>query len=158
MGKTADRPSYPAWYEANRERLAAKHKAWETANRDKIRLNRAKHREQRSAYAAARYQADPEKWKARAQAAKQRARAAILDHYGRACACCGEAHTEFLALDHINGGGNEHRATTGTRGGSAFYRWIAKNGFPDGYRILCHNCNMARGLYGYCPHEATVSV
>jgi hypothetical protein len=22
-----------------------------------------------------------------------------------------------------------------------------------GYRVLCHNCNLARGFYGYCPHE-----
>jgi hypothetical protein len=21
------------------------------------------------------------------------------------------------------------------------------------YRVLCHNCNMALGFYGYCPHH-----
>jgi hypothetical protein len=24
-----------------------------------------------------------------------------------------------------------------------------------GYRVLCQNCNAARGLYGYCPHQGT---
>jgi hypothetical protein len=33
------------------------------------------------------------------------------------------------------------------------YVWLRDNGWPEGYRVLCHNCNSARGLYGYCPHE-----
>ena len=32
-----------------------------------------------------------------------------LAHYGGECACCGEKRTEFLAIDHINGGGIKHR-------------------------------------------------
>ena len=76
-----------------------------------------------------------------------------LRHYGGdipVCACCKEAHLEFLAIDHINGGGNQHRRENGEN----LYRWLRKNGFPEGYRVLCHNCNMAIGLYGKCPHEA----
>jgi hypothetical protein len=34
---------------------------------------------------------------------------------------------------------------------------LARNGFPDGYRVLCHNCNMALGQYGYCPHGNAVA-
>jgi hypothetical protein len=30
---------------------------------------------------------------------------------------------------------------------------LITNGFPSGFRTLCHNCNMAKGLYGTCPHE-----
>jgi len=26
-------------------------------------------------------------------------------------------------------------------------------GYPTGFRVLCHNCNQAIGLYGYCPHK-----
>jgi hypothetical protein len=26
-------------------------------------------------------------------------------------------------------------------------------GYPPGFRVLCHNCNMAIGLFGVCPHE-----
>ena len=28
-----------------------------------------------------------------------------------------------------------------------------KNNFPKGFQILCHNCNIAKGHYGKCPHE-----
>jgi hypothetical protein len=30
---------------------------------------------------------------------------------------------------------------------------LIKNNFPDGFQVLCHNCNMSIGLYGYCPHQ-----
>lgn len=33
------------------------------------------------------------------------------------------------------------------------YHWIKRNGFPAGFRVLCLNCNFARGIYGRCPHE-----
>lgn len=74
-----------------------------------------------------------------------------LEHYGKICACCGETRYEFLSLDHENGGGGKHRKELG--GGDRLCRWLIKNNFPAGFRVLCHNCNQAIGLYGYCPHE-----
>lgn len=83
-----------------------------------------------------------------------RNRLAVLSHYGGNCACCAESRYEFLALDHIDGKGTEHRASLGNQGrGQNFYWWIVRNNFPAGYRILCHNCNLSLGLYGYCPHN-----
>lgn len=76
----------------------------------------------------------------------------VLEHYGRECACCSERHREFLTIDHIAGGGKAHRKIVGNRGGWMFYKWLKKNGYPAGYRILCFNCNSALGAYGYCPH------
>jgi hypothetical protein len=76
-----------------------------------------------------------------------------LDAYGGRCACCGESLFEFLAIDHIGGGGNEHRRLIGLRAGYGFHRWLIKNNFPNGFRVLCHNCNMSMGAYGYCPHS-----
>lgn len=79
----------------------------------------------------------------------------MFQHYGEECACCGEQRREFLCIDHINGGGNRHRAeVAGT--GSVFYAWLRRNGWPEGFRTLCHNCNQARGLYGHCPHEQEI--
>lgn len=72
----------------------------------------------------------------------------VLTHYGMKCQCCGEAQLEFLAVDHINNDGCLHRKTTKLN----IYDWIIKNNFPRGFQILCHNCNMAKGFYGYCPH------
>jgi len=38
--------------------------------------------------------------------------------------------------------------------GRSFYLWLKRHGYPaDEFRVLCHNCNAARGYYGYCPHE-----
>ncbi len=84
----------------------------------------------------------------------RRRRETVLAHYGGFCKCCGEDTFEFLALDHINGGGEKHRAEVGQ--GSNMIGWIIQNNFPDGFQVLCHNCNQARGYYGRCPHELGV--
>lgn len=64
------------------------------------------------------------------------------------CVCCGETTPGFLTIDHIDGGGTEHRRQIG----SSLYSWLKKNDYPEGYRILCYNCNCAIGAYGRCPH------
>ena len=74
----------------------------------------------------------------------------VIMAYGGKCACCGEDRYEFLAIDHKNGGGNAHRRSTGNH---IMTNWLFKNGFPDGFQVLCHNCNMAKAFYGKCPHE-----
>jgi hypothetical protein len=91
------------------------------------------------------------KGKARDKRHRMKIKLETLQHYGGKCACCGEVRHEFLAIDHTNGGGNEHRRKLGLSGWN-FYRWLRDNGFPAGYRVLCHNCNMSLGLFGYCPH------
>lgn len=68
------------------------------------------------------------------------------------CSCCGERHSEFLSIDHVGGGGAKHRLETGG-GGKRTYLWLRRNGFPTGFRVLCHNCNQAIGQFGYCPHQ-----
>lgn len=74
----------------------------------------------------------------------------MFEAYGGAfCACCGEAHIEFLSIDHINDDGAAHRKTFK----GSLHRWLAKHNFPPGYRVLCMNCNWVRGRFGYCPHE-----
>lgn len=76
----------------------------------------------------------------------------VLEHYSGGmprCECCGETTVEFLSLDHINGGGTKHRKKIGY---GRIYYWIIQNGFPEGFRVLCHNCNQAIGVYGKCPH------
>lgn len=82
----------------------------------------------------------------------------VLSHYSDdepKCSCCGETYLEFLAIDHENGNGAEHRKQICTAHPSKadIVVWIIRNGFPAGFRVLCHNCNLARGLYGFCPHE-----
>ena len=102
-----------------------------------------------------------ERWKkndvareARNKKTKERDRAERLEvirAYGSKCECCGESRPEFLALDHRNGDGAEerHRLHIASKG---TLRLAKREGFPNRYRLLCHNCNQARAFYGYCPH------
>ena len=82
---------------------------------------------------------------------------AVLKHYSGSdvpyCACCGETASEFLTIDHIDGNGAEHRRKNGYGTGWHTYYWLIQNNYPDGFRVLCFNCNSARGFFGYCPHE-----
>jgi hypothetical protein len=87
------------------------------------------------------------------RASRTEAKNIIIKHYGGKCVCCGETHREFLTLDHINGGGNKERKELKIKAGTEFYLYVIKNNFPNGYRLLCSNCNCSRGFYGYCPHE-----
>lgn len=80
----------------------------------------------------------------------RRKRLAVIAHYGGKCDCCGEDRYEFLSIDHIHGGGNQHRKQIGNQ---RLGTWVYTNGMPEGFRILCHNCNQAIGHYGYCPHQ-----
>ena len=76
----------------------------------------------------------------------------VLAYYGGACVCCGETQVEFLAIDHVNGDGKKHREEMGSKNGGKIYLWLIRHNFPDGFQVLCHNCNMSKGFYGYCPH------
>lgn len=81
-------------------------------------------------------------------------RSDALEAYGGKCECCGESRSEFLALDHIDGGGTKERRELASNTSSGVYRLARDAGFPkDKYRLLCHNCNQSMGWYGYCPHQ-----
>ena len=70
---------------------------------------------------------------------------------GYKCNCCGETIVEFLVIDHIDGGGTEHRKNVV---GTGIYRWLRQNGFPEGFQVLCCNCNWGRKFHnGICPHK-----
>lgn len=70
------------------------------------------------------------------------------------CNCCGQNIYEFLSVDHVNGGGYKHRL--GVSGD--FYWWLVRQLFPDGFQILCFNCNCARGFSGRCPCQSNSTV
>lgn len=74
----------------------------------------------------------------------------VLIGYGLKCACCGEYREQFLALDHVNGGGKQEWKN---KGHSFHYKDAVKRNFPPEYRLLCHNCNFSLGHYGFCPHN-----
>ena len=109
----------------------------------------------RKAYLLNYYNTHKEVYAKRAYHEHRRRRMVIINGYGGKCVCCGESNPFFLALDHVEGGGGkerrEHSPTTTSN--AHLYPKIIADGFPPKYRILCHNCNLARGFYGFCPHE-----
>lgn len=80
----------------------------------------------------------------------------VLNHYSNGkmeCECCKEKILDFLTIDHLNGDGNSHRKKVGS---GHLYKWLIDNNFPEGYGVLCMNCNFGRGLKynkGVCPHK-----
>ena len=71
---------------------------------------------------------------------------------GGCCACCGEDTLEFLGIDHIGHGRGNPRPLLET--GHRAYRKARSDGYDRAkWRILCHNCNLAVGFYGACPHQ-----
>jgi hypothetical protein len=85
----------------------------------------------------------------------RRIRDVVFAHYGGGnirCVCCSENMREFLALDHVMGGGTAARRSAGSAG-TVIYVLLKKQGFPPGLRILCHNCNCAKRDGRDCPHN-----
>jgi 5-methylcytosine-specific restriction endonuclease McrA len=76
----------------------------------------------------------------------------MIAAYGGACTCCSETIREFLSLEHLAGDGAAHRAAVG-RNAQAQLLDLKRRGWPqDNYTVLCMNCNLAKGVYGTCPH------
>jgi hypothetical protein len=76
----------------------------------------------------------------------------VFEAYGGfKCVCCGESLEILLTIDHINNDGNYHRRTIGR---TSVLRWLKDNNYPEGYQVLCFNCNMGKHLNkGICPHQ-----
>lgn len=76
-----------------------------------------------------------------------------FSHYGKKCSVCGIDDSDVLTIDHTAQDGAKHRkelaerkgATSTSRGrysGYKFYQWLRTNGYPQGFRTLCFNCNI----------------
>ncbi len=73
-------------------------------------------------------------------------RVAALSHYSEGsfeCRWCKIADIDVLCLDHIDGNGAEHRLGLGNQ---SIWKWLKDNGYPDGFQVLCRNCNQKKAL------------
>jgi len=67
----------------------------------------------------------------------------VLSHYSVGeprCARCGFTDLRALCIDHINGDGAQHRRET-PNASKDIYSWLKKNNYPEGFQVLCMNCN-----------------
>lgn len=72
-----------------------------------------------------------------------------LRHYSKngsepVCKECGFSDIRALSIDHILGGGAQHRLKVGVKTGTHFYHWLKKQGYPEGYQVLCMNCQFIK--------------
>src|SRR3990167_2395221 len=88
-------------------------------------------------------------WRKAGKKYSDKQRLIAINKYGGKCKCCNEKEIKFLSFDHIKGNGNKHRKIIGQK----IVRWLKRNNYPKGFQILCHNCNLAKGFYGKCPHK-----
>lgn len=79
-------------------------------------------------------------------------RMAVFAHYGQFCQCCGETEPLFLAIDHGPGAPSKKDNPEQNKVAN-LTKWVFDNGFPKGFRIMCHNCNMAVRYDRECPHQ-----
>lgn len=154
------------YYQANKIRLNAAMAEYAANNAKKIaeyqREYREANKEKISAQAKERATSRPEyvrrKGAARRRQLYRELRNLILNELGGACYCCGLADIRFLTIDHILGGGKQHRTLSGgkAKNGYIVLLEIQKEGIPkDKYRAACYNCNCARNLTKgkICPHQ-----
>lgn len=124
-------------------------KQWVSANRDKVKVVQKRYRDKNREKCIARTVRSN-------RITRAKYREMTIKHYGGenpSCACCGENTRIFLTLDHINGGGRQHRKEMNNKAGGV-HGWIVKSGFPNGFQVLCMNCNWGKYINnGQCPHK-----
>jgi len=99
----------------------------------------------------------------------------VLKHFSKlhsnsyipCCRCCGlNDHTDFLAVDHIQGKKQmdsipELKKLGYSSEDQELFKWIIDNNYlsdlkTEYFQILCHNCNQAKAFLknkNKCPHE-----
>ena len=138
------------YYEENKEKLKTDGHNYYLQHREKRKITdrayRLKNKEKYAAYKRKYYLKNKEECDKRAKDNMVKLKHEVFLHYspnGIKCERCSYNGMRALSIDHINGGGNTHRRSLvgNARGGGIwFYRWLKKNNYPLGFRVLCMNC------------------
>jgi hypothetical protein len=112
---------------------------------------------ERKDYYKIRYSKNRDYYLQKIKKSNQRLRIEVLTHYSNGtlkCNCpeCDECNPKFLTLDHVNNNGKEDRKRFNSNT-NRLLRWLRRNGYPEGYQVLCYNCNQGKDKNGgICPH------
>lgn len=114
----------------NREQCNAYHREWYARNRERTIRRAVEYR-----------RAHPEI----AKITRRKLLEEVIQHYspGMCCVRCGYNDIRALTIDHIDGNGKKHRDAIGG-GGTVLYYWLRNNGYPDGFQVLCMNCQFIK--------------
>ena len=145
------RRAYQAvYYQKHKEAIQLRSMKWAT-----------EHKEQRQVYHQDYYKRNKERLQAYDRTYSQKLsrreighlnKVTVLSHYSNPpdipiCNHCGEQDIDVLCIDHIEGGGHQERIKLGLSG-NGFYKWLGRNSYPDGYQVLCYNCNIRKYIPG----------
>ena len=108
--------------------------------RIQVVANSHKHRAKNRAYSNSYYAKNREKLKIRNNGYRRENVKKIFALLGSKCSICNFDNKIALQIDHIHGGGYNHRRTAGGSYYVDMLRDISK------YRLLCANCNFIEGV------------
>jgi hypothetical protein len=132
------------YYQDHREEIIKKVKVYQIKHEKHIKAQKRQNRQLNRSKIATRsseyYLQNREKIKQRIYEYQHKIRSEAIIAYGPRCPC-GETRETALTIDHIDQNGAQHRKEIG-HGGTKFYRWLRRNGYPSGFRVLCWNCNL----------------
>lgn len=133
---------------ANPEKSRKYRRQWKTTNKVKVQAADKRYRQknrERIRETAAEY-AKSENGRLVAAAWRAVLKFEVLSHYS-GCSppqCkCGYNDIRALTIDHVDGGGAQHRREL-NGGGSRMYQWLKQNNFPLGFQVLCGCCQMIK--------------
>jgi hypothetical protein len=157
--KETNRQKCKEYYNTHRKEILARQKIYQKEHKKERKAyleeyNRSPHGQQKK-----REWRERNRELIRARDAKYRAvlKKEVLSHYSvkdipicETCLVRGIEIVEIdaLTIDHIGGGGLKQRKELGIVGGHHLYRWLKRNDYPKGYRVLCFTCNCVRNRKG----------
>ena len=133
-----DRTSYnKEWERRNPNKVKEYKRRWYLKNKDKLKEYNRQWRKNHPGWSN-------ENWKRYYPKYYKQLKMQVMIHYSNGslvCAECGQDDFTKLSIDHINGGGDNHRRLLGINSSYHFYLWLKRNNYPMGYRVLCKSCN-----------------
>lgn len=140
--------------EYNRMRWANRTPEQKLAEKERLRLKRL-------AFTPEQVEKEREKGREKNRLLKE----LVINHYSHGKNRCmsptcevpgGAKDIDVLNIDHINGGGRRHMAEIKANGfGGTLYAWLRRNNFPDGFQVLCYNCNNKKRIVNKENNHAT---
>lgn len=123
------------WKKNNPGMVKAARKRWKDKNPDKVKANIKRRM--------------PRELNARIKK-KDKLKLEVMTHYckGSPKCKCGYNDIRALTIDHVDGDGAEHRREIGG-GGIKLYVWLKNNNYPDGFQILCMNCQFIKRMENF---------
>jgi len=122
------------YYSEHKEKIKQRTRSWQKQNLEKMRETQRRY-----------YKNNREKIRKYIRDRRAKFRRMVLLHYSHEmmkCAKCGFDDERALSIDHINGGGTQHRKQV--KSGGNFNEMLVREGYPEGYQILCMNCQFIK--------------